>query len=78
MTPQEKAFELWHKYACCEEIIITGINGNYTGLTTNHAKICALIAVGEIIEEVRDFCDTNYHQDRMLYWQQVKTEIEKP
>lgn len=42
-----------------------------------HAVRCALIAVDEIIEEVREYCDDNFHQDRLVYWQEVKSEIEK-
>ena len=41
------------------------------------AKQCALIAADEIIEEVREYCDDNFHQDRLVYWQEVKIEIEK-
>lgn len=38
---------------------------------------CALIAVDEIIEEVREFCDDNFINDRLHYWQEVKTELIK-
>ena len=38
---------------------------------------CALIAVDEIIEEVREFCDDNFINDRLHYWQEVKTELKK-
>lgn len=41
------------------------------------AKKCAIIAIDEIIEEVRDYCDFNYSNDRMIFWHEVKKEINK-
>ena len=41
------------------------------------AKQCVLICVDEIIEEVREFCDDNFIQDRLNYWSEVKQEIKK-
>lgn len=65
MTPKEKAKELFDQM----DNVVGG--GNYD------AKEYALIAVDEIIEEVREYCDDNFHQDRLVYWQEVKTELEK-
>ena len=76
-TPQEiKAKELVERYL---NIIIhfpyTDTEDGYcigTGyMTHNSAVRCAKIAVEEIKEEMRDYCDYNHHQDRMNYWQEV-------
>jgi hypothetical protein len=64
MTPKEKAIELYYIFTM------------YAPLHSDN-KQCALIAVDEIIEEVREYCDDNFHQDRLVYWQEVKIEIEK-
>ena len=45
--------------------------------SVEESKRCSLIAVDEIIEEVREFCDDNFINDRLHYWQRVKNEIEK-
>lgn len=74
MTPKEKAIELVDKFLTTT----IGYYEYYVGTNKEKAKQCALIAVDEIIEEVRDYSDTNHHQDRMNYWQQVRTEIENP
>jgi hypothetical protein len=83
--PKEKAYQLWNKYAEAN-ILTVGKYSNYRGLTTDHARVCALIAVDEIIIELE------YHQrhpetkDMMMkirisqafqYWKAVKQEIEK-
>ena len=46
------------------------------GINWEMAKQCALIAVNEIIEEVREFCDDNFINDRLHYWEVVKQEIQ--
>ena len=66
MNAKEKAIELVDRYS---ELGI----GHPTSLLL--AKQCALIAVDEIIEEVREYCDDNFHQDRLVYWENVKQEI---
>ena len=69
MTPKEEAQQLVNKYYLpifCEQIH-----------WKRTAKQCALIAVEEIIEEARDYCDDNYHSVRMIYWTEVKQEINK-
>ena len=62
MAPKEKAKELIEKY--------TFINGN-----SFFAKDCAIIAVDEIIEELKREPYTNY--ERIVYWISVKNELEK-
>ena len=66
MNAKEKAIELVDRYS---ELGI----GHPTSLLL--AKQYALIAVDEIIEEVREYCDDNFHQDRLVYWENVKQEI---
>jgi hypothetical protein len=70
MKSKEKAIELVEKF---RTHTYNGEDNQYS----ENAKRCALIAVDEIIEEVRDYCDTNFHQERFNFWQEVKSEIEK-
>ena len=81
MTPKEKADELWNKYVEAK-IVTEGKYSNYRGLTTEHAKVCALIAVDEIIEALLEYDIRNatYELQKMdrdfNYWEEVKKEIE--
>lgn len=62
MTPKEKAIELVDRYS---DILFDEIEGYYQ---RNHIiKLCALIAVDEIIAECRVGMD--------WFWQEVKQEI---
>jgi len=76
MTPKDKAIELYIKY-------IDAYNDrNLQVIDYKFAKLCALIAVDEIIEfmEVDDFdSDTCYwaNHSKMQYWIEVKQEINK-
>jgi hypothetical protein len=73
MTPKEKALELVEDMHDAPEI---GYN--------EHAKQCALIAVDEILEalkieltkDVTTFDVANFAADKIIYWQEVKKEIE--
>ena len=83
MTPQEKAKELYHKYA--DEF---NFDDTYRGYR-EQSKQCALITVNEIIESRKadpDFDDTKLgivthyiapHPLRLSYWTKVKEELEK-
>jgi hypothetical protein len=64
MTPKEKAKQLFDKYA-----MYLRSNLMYDEEAREDAKVCALIAVDEILDSV----GTNYSVN---YWQQVKQEIE--
>ena len=69
MTPKEKAIELIAKFAA------------YTMSYKDEfcAKQCALIAVDEIIEELKSIelnYDLNFQTDLLPYYLEVKTEIE--
>jgi hypothetical protein len=66
MTPKEKAKELVDKY------------WDLGGMDVYIAKVCALIAVDEILSLscINDFNGyTNKNTEK--YWQEVKTEIQK-
>jgi hypothetical protein len=73
MTPQEKAEELFNKYATYVVMWAGDIN-----TTHQNCKQCALIAVDEIAKctkyEKQKFDNDRFSED---YWQEVKTEIEK-
>ena len=67
MTPKEKAEELIDKF--------TQTNGN-----AFFAKECALMAVNEVILEQcksSELKDPRYQDERLMYWNEVKQEIEK-
>jgi hypothetical protein len=76
MTPKKKASELWNKYVEAE-IVTEGKYSNYRGLTTEHARVCALITVHEILQMVDESMKGFLDSDIIRYWKQVKTEIEK-
>ena len=75
MTPKEKAKELISKYLEVSECGIWNGTDIFIKLNNQLAKQCALIAVDEILEA------SLYQFDEMdkyvIYWQQVKQEIEK-
>jgi hypothetical protein len=67
MTPKQKAEELFAKYAFLTISDMSDENFNQT-------KQCALIAVDEVLNEENHFIQTDAH---LLYWEQIKQEIEK-
>jgi len=69
MIPQEKAKELFNKFAFEKTP-----EGYKMFQTSNESKRCSLIAVNEIIEAIEDIFET---LDEREYWQSVKEEIEK-
>lgn len=77
MTPKEKANELIEKFKKATTYKYQEYAGaNYS--TFEHdieeLKNCAIIAVDEIIEELKREPYTNY--ERIVYWQGVKSELE--
>ena len=48
----------------------------YTGVDDGEAKQCALIAVDEILEIIR-YHGTDIGKHSLMFWQEVKQEIEK-
>ncbi len=69
MTPKEKAKELVSKFS--KELPWYNQNDNL-----RKSKAQATICIDEMIEETRDYCDVNHHQDRMNYLENVKQEIQ--
>ena len=67
MTPREKALQLCQKFGY---LGIKWEQAEYTTLSLENAKECALIAVDEIIKAIGVSITDEY-------WQQVKHEIEK-
>lgn len=80
MTPKEEAKRIWEQYY--DEIIGRNLTSGYFENGLNGiAKQCALIAVDELIVENHK-CDsfeprsTALLIDRLLFWQEVKEELE--
>lgn len=76
MSPKEKAEELVLKYLRLQE------KDSYNWFNKSLAKQCALIAVDEIIDTYTQEKNNGYIFYRVLdkiilYWQEVKQEIEK-
>jgi hypothetical protein len=75
MPPKEKANELYDKF----------FDTTVADITKAHrkAKHCAIIAVDEIIKDIKDskpffaFRYYSKYEIRIEYWQEVKQEIEK-
>ena len=70
MTPKEKAKKFFDKYyIVCQE---------YTEeiQCSIQAKECALIAVDEVLEIIK-YHGTDIGKHSLLFWQEVKQEIEK-
>jgi len=72
MTPAEKAKELAQRF-----YLSLPNNGGFTGLCNinqrwEEGKVCALIAVDEIMNALEENGSWNYD-----YWNEVKQEIEK-
>jgi len=81
MTPKEKAAELYQKYFSM--IKIESPIDRVSSIP--YVKKCALIAVDEILNTLKIFPEkdttsksvVNYSVSRIVYWVQVKQEIEK-
>jgi len=75
MTPRQKADELYSKY----DDLLNKDFGNPI-VFDNQLKQCALIAVDEILEVVKFYERQNgrllIDNIRVMYWQEVKKEIE--
>jgi hypothetical protein len=72
MNPQEKAQELFDKYWA---LIAYKIEGSVGRLVI---KQCALIAVDEILNDYKNYLlHENTEYKGLMYWNEVKQEIEK-
>ena len=77
MTPKQKAEKLWWDYYSAIEHTLSE---EYSPHESAIAKQCALIAVDEIIpivESYEDALSASQKSDELLYWEEVKQEIEK-
>jgi len=76
MTPQEKAVELFHRFYHIDSFL-DEMDG---GSAKSDSKECALIAVEEIENALKDcaeLSDSMQNMDRALnFWQNVRKEIE--
>ena len=72
MTPKEKAQELYCKYT-------DALNIRDLQATANpFAKQCVLIAIDEILSDYKNYLmHENTEYKGLMYWQEVKQEIEK-
>lgn len=75
MTPNEKAKELFNKFD--QNVVST----NYSHMSKDSVKQCAIIAVDELIEAFMEL--SRQESGRVYidfghgYWQEVKSELEK-
>jgi hypothetical protein len=75
MTPKEKADQLTQRF-----YFSLPNNGSQTGINNVHSrwdegKKCASIAVDEIVQSRKD--DNIFRSQDLVYWTQVKQELEK-
>ncbi len=71
MTPKEKAIELYNKF------YNTSSHPHHVESRKNNAKQCALIAVDEILSDYKNYLmHENTEYKGLMYWQEVKQEIE--
>ena len=75
MTPKEKAKELTERFLFPITQRFAEQNEIISKRYSNAAKECALICVDEIIEELKRYTDPD--SLGVLYWNDVKKEIEK-
>jgi hypothetical protein len=69
MKPKEKANELFNKMHIEVDTIYV--------MSKSQAKQCALIAVDEIINNSLEYMGCDLKDGEIIYWQEVKQEIEK-
>jgi len=78
MTPKEKAEELVHKFKKYSYYPKTNNDMLFVNELNNNAKQCALIAADEILSDYKNYLlHENTEYKGLMYWKQVKQEIEK-
>ena len=81
MTPKDKAKELVNKYINasfnCKDCNIPFCDISCTILSEKEAAECALIAVEEVIESIRESADKDILHIHLIYWRKVKDELLK-
>lgn len=79
MTAVEKAKELVNEKYYQPLTLHLNVNNNSKQMW-EYAKLCALIAVKELIKSFGEYTgmhDQEFFDSERLYWEQVKVEIEK-
>ena len=71
MTEKDKAKELFDKYA-----MYLRSNLMYDEEAREDVKVCALIAVDEILDDDMYGMEEEHFEKRINYWEEVKHEIE--
>jgi hypothetical protein len=78
MTPKEKAEELVHKFKKYSYYPKTNNDMLFVNELNNNAQQCALIAVDEILSDYKNYLlHENTAYKGLMYWKEVKQEIEK-
>ena len=68
MTPKEKALDMCNRFMICN---------SYQAIVWHNARLCALIAVDEIINNDIYFSSLKDSSKYTSYWYEVKEEIKK-
>lgn len=68
MTPKEKALEMCNRFMICN---------SYQAIVWHNARLCALIAVDEIINNDIYFSSLKDSSKYTSYWYEVQEEIKK-
>jgi len=71
MLPKEKALELYNNYDQLLRDFTRGVS------IKEAAKQCALFALVEILESIKECVDREIAIPTIIYWEKVKQEIEK-
>ena len=84
MTPKEKAEDLVQKFIDIENMGRFSDNNGFSSWSTTvlmkQAKECIMITVHELIKEQSkgaEYKSARYQDERILFWLEVKQEIEK-
>ena len=77
MTAKEKARELVDKFLCVEDGHDTDLFCDECGMSEKAAKLCALIAVDEILETFPKEWTGFEYESCDEYWEEVKQELLK-
>lgn len=79
MTTKEKANQLLDKMAIqwIDATSRADLKPNFKTARNEYRKECALIAINEIKETLREVCDEEILGIHMIYWSKVQQELEK-
>ena len=80
MTEKEKAIDLVNKFRKYTDGTDSETDRFSPAIEKENAKLCAILAVDEIIQECKDYSYSMGHSSILVnrnYWNQVKKEIHK-